>query len=136
MQDSADTPDKSHISLIRIDNEKQIRQWEIDKIAHELWGGPVSRHYPIYLVMLRGKLVGFFQAIQQTCVYPGIDPEMMSAREFVKVVKSLTTEMKRHVGNPLFLLCKKAEELGERKMKMVRLKKAQETAYIYTEEEN
>jgi hypothetical protein len=124
------------MSLIRIDNEKQIRQWDIDKIAHDLWGAPVSRHFPIYLVIHRGRPCGFFQALQQTVIYPAIHPEMMSAREFIKIVKSLVTEMKRHVGDPLFLLCKKAEELGERKMKMVRLKKAQETAYVYTEEED
>jgi hypothetical protein len=136
MHVSVKEPDKSDMSILKIENERQIAEFGIDQIAHELWGGSVSRQFPIYLVLLRGRAVGFFQAIQQTCVYPGIHPEMMTPREFVKVVKSLVTEMKRHVGNPLFMLCKKATEIGPKGMRMVRLKKAPEEAYVYTEEES
>jgi hypothetical protein len=128
-------PDKSHMSLLRIDNERQIRELGIDQMAKELWGGPVTREFPIYAVFHKQRMVGFFQALQQTCVYPAIHPEMMKPREFVKVVKSLTTEMKRHVGNPLFLLCDKAAQIGEKGMRMVRLKKAKETAYVFCEED-
>jgi hypothetical protein len=130
-----DLPDKSEMSLIRINNEREILRFGIDKIAQELWGGPVDRQYPIYLVLHKGHICGFFQAIQQTCIYPALHPEMMSPREFVKVVKSLVTEMKRHTGNPLFLLCHKATEIGPKGMRMVRLKKAPEEAYVYSEEE-
>jgi hypothetical protein len=42
--------------------------------------------------------------------------------------------MKRHVGDPLFLLCPKAAALGEKHMKLMRLKRAEETAYVYIEE--
>ena len=128
-------PDKSHMALIKIENERQIAEFGIDQIAHELWGGPVSRQFPIYLVLLRGRAVGFFQAIQQTCVYPAIHPEGLSSRDFIKVTRSLVTEMKRHVGNPVFLLCRKAEELGERRMKLLRLEKMKESAYQYYEED-
>ena len=124
------------MSLIRIENERQIHEFGIDRIARELWGGPVSRQYPIYLVVHKGQPCGFFQALQQTVIYPAIHPEMVSPREFVKVVKSLVTEMQRHTGNPLFLLCAKATEIGEKGMRMVRLKKAPEEAYIYCEEGN
>ena len=127
--------DKSDMSLIPIENERQIAEFGIDRIARELWGGPVSRQFPIYLVLHKGHVCGFFQAIKQTVVYPALHPEMMTPREFVKVVKSLTTEMKRHVGNPLFMLCKKATEIGPKGMRMVRLTKAPEEAYIYTEED-
>jgi len=122
------------MALIRVDDERGILEYGVDQISQEVWGGPVSRMFPIYLVFHHGKVCGFFQAIQQTCIYPAIHPEMMSAREFVKVVKSLVTEMKRHVGNPLFLLCPKATEIGAKGMRMVRLKKAPEEAYIYSEE--
>jgi len=123
------------MSLIPIQNERQIHEFGIDEIARQLWGGPVSRQFPIYLVLHKGHVCGFFQAIQQTVVYPAIHPEMVTPREFVKVVKSLATEMKRHVGNPLFMLCKKATEIGPKGMRMVRLTKAPEEAYIYTEKE-
>jgi len=129
-----DPPDKSDMSLIPVENERQIARFGIDKIAHELWGGPVSRQFPIYLVLHKGHVCGFFQALQQTVCYPGIHPEMMTPREFVKVIKSLVTEMKRHTGNPIFMLCERAEEIGEKGMHMVRLKKANETAYVYSEE--
>jgi hypothetical protein len=135
MQELAKTPNKSQMSLLRIDNERGIARFGIDKIAQELWGEPVSRQFPIYLVLHKGHVCGFFQAIQQTCIYPAIHPEMMTPREFVKVVKSLVTEMKRHVGNPVFMLCKKATEIGPKGMHMVRLKKASEEAYVYTEED-
>jgi hypothetical protein len=131
-----DLPDKSHMGLIRIDTERQILEFGVDQIAHDLWGGPVDRQYPIYLVLHKGHVCGFFQAVQQTVIYPALHPEMMNAREFVKVVKSLVTEMKRHVGNPIFMLCKKATEIGPKGMRMVRLKKAPEEAYLYTEEED
>ena len=130
-----DLTDKSDMSLIPIQNERQIHEFGIDEIARQLWGGPVSRQFPIYLVLHKGHVCGFFQAIQQTVVYPAIHPEMVTPREFVKVVKSLATEMKRHVGNPLFLLCDKATEIGEKGMLMVRLRKAKETAYVYSEED-
>jgi hypothetical protein len=135
MQELAKTPNKSHISLLRIDNERGIARFGIDQIARELWGGPVSRQFPIYLVLHKGHVCGFFQAIKRTCIYPAIHPEMMKPREFVKVVTSLVTEMKRHVGDPLFLLCPKAEQIGERGMRLVRLQKAKETAYEYSEED-
>jgi hypothetical protein len=124
------------MGLIRVDNERQLLEFGIDRISQEIWGGPVERHFPIYLVFHKGHLCGFFQAIQQTIIYPAIHPEMMHAREFVKVVKSLVTEMKRHVGNPIFMLCQKATEIGPKGMRMVRLKKAPEEAYIYTEEDD
>lgn len=130
-----DSPDSSDISLIRINNEREIAQFGIDEIAHQLWGSPVERQFPIYLVVHKAHVCGFFQAIQQTCIYPALHPEMMSPREFIKVVKSLATEMKRHVGNPIFMLCKKATEIGPKGMRMVRLKKATEEAYVYSEEE-
>jgi len=128
-------PDKSHMSLLKVENERQIAEFGIDRIARELWGGPVSRQFPIYLVTHHGRPVGFFQAIQQTVVYPALHPEMMSPREFVKVSRSLATEIKRHVGNPIFLLCKKATEIGEKGMAMIRLRKMKEEAYEYFEEE-
>jgi hypothetical protein len=130
------SPDKSDMGLLKIENERQIAEFGIDQMAHELWGGPVSRQYPIFLVLHKGKPVGFFQAIQQTVVYPAIHPDRVSPRVFMKVARSLATEIKRHAGNPLFLLCKKATEIGPKGMLMVRLKKAPEEAYVYTEEED
>jgi hypothetical protein len=129
-----DLPDKTKMSLLRIDDERGIARYHVDKLSIDIWGQPVSREFPIYLVFHDGHVCGFFQAIQQVCIYPALHPERMSPREFVKVVKSLTTEMKRHAGNPIFMLCDKATEIGEKGMRMVRLKKAKETAYVYTEE--
>lgn len=129
-----DSPDKTGIGLIRINNERELERYQIDQISQDLAGCPAQRHFPIYLVLHKGRVCGFFQVLQQSVIYPALHPEMMSPREFVKVVKSLATEMKRHVGNPLFMLCKKATEIGPKGMRMVRLKKASEEAYIYTEE--
>jgi len=135
MQRSLKEPDESDISLLPIENERRIHEFGIDLMSQQLLGSPVSRQFPIYLVLHKGRPVGFFQALQQTVIYPAINPEMISPRQFVKVVKFLATEVKRQVGDPLFLLCPKATEIGPKGMRMMRLKKAPEEAYIYSEEE-
>jgi hypothetical protein len=69
--------------------------------------------------------------IEQVVVYPGFNPKLMDARDFVRVVADLVTECKRLYGNPLFMLCDIAEQLGEKHMASLRLKKAPETCYVY-----
>lgn len=132
MQDLAD---KSTISLVRINNEKELRRYNLDELSNKLWQRDCPRQFPAYIVFYESKPCGFFLALQQTVIYPAIHPEEMSKRSFVKVVRSLVTEMKRMVGNPLFLLCNKADQFNERQMKLFRLKRAEENAYVYTEED-
>lgn len=127
---------KSGISLIRVQNEKELRLYNIDELARSLHGCSAERQYPIYLVFHHGHPVGYFHAVQQLVVYPAFHPEKMSPREFIKIVKSLATEFKRMTANPLFMLCGKALELGDKHMLKVRLKRAPETAFVYTEEED
>jgi hypothetical protein len=129
-----DAPDKAGISLVRCNNERDLVRWDLDTIGQELTGKAIPRLFPIYLVFYQGQLCGYFQTVQQLVIYPAIHPDRLSPRTFVKVVRSLASEMKRFAGNPLFLLCEKAQQLGPRRMKMIRLKKADETAYIYDEE--
>lgn len=127
-------PDKSGISLISINNEKELANFHVDDLSRKLWGQPVPRRYPIYLVFHHGKPVGFFLARQQTVIYPALHPEFMSAKEFVKVNKSLITEMKRMTGDPIYMLCEKVKNLGEKTMHALRLKPAPEQAFVYDEE--
>lgn len=122
--------------MVRVENEKELRRYNVDAMAQSLFGEPAERYYPIYLVFHHGRLVGYFHAVQQLVVYPALHPELMSPREFIKIVRSLATEFKRMTANPLFMLCGKALELGDKHMLKVRLKRAPETAYIYTEEED
>ena len=126
-----DSPDKTGISLIRINNEKEMRKWNVDALSQELWGNDVPRRYPVYLVFNYGKPVGYFLAIEQTVIYPALHPERISPREFIKIVRSLATESKRLLGEPLYMLCNKEAALGSKNMRRVRLKKAEETAYVY-----
>jgi hypothetical protein len=127
-----ESPDKSHISLIVVNNEKELQRYNVDAIAQSL-GGPLMRMFPIYLVFYKGSLRGYFQAIQQTCVYTTLHPELMTAREYLKITRSIITEIKRAAGNPLFMLCDRALTTGKRVLKHVRLKRAPETAFIYDE---
>ena len=129
-----DTPEKTGMSVIPIRNEKEIRDFHVDEMSELLWDKPVPRHFPIFLVFHHGKPVGFFLARQQTVIYPALHPEYMGNKEFLKVNKSLITEMKRMTGNPLFMLCDKVKAVGEKTMRAFRLKKAPEQAYIYDEE--
>jgi hypothetical protein len=55
----------------------------------------------------------------------------MNVREYLKITRSLITEIKRTCGNPLFMLCDRALNGGKRVLKHVRLKRAEETAFVY-----
>ena len=127
-------PDKSGIALVRCDNEKDLLRWEVDKLAHEMIDKDLPRLFPTFLIFYQGKLRGYFQTVQQLVVYPGIHPDKLSPREFLKISRSLISEVKRISGNPIFMLCPVAERLGAKNMRRVRLQKAAETAFIYDEE--
>jgi hypothetical protein len=129
-----DSPDKTGISLIRINNEKEMRRWGVDLLSRDLWGGDCPRQYPVYVIFHHGKPVGYFLTIQQMVVYPAMHPGRISPREFLKITRSLVSEFKRMTGNPIFMLCKKDAEFGEKNMRRVRLKRAEENAYIFDEE--
>ena len=119
------------MALITVHTEKELMEHKLDDVAMKLFGKPAQRQFPIYLVFHRGKFAGYFHTVQQLCVYPAIHPEYMRVHDYVHVVSSLVTEFKRMAGNPVFMLCTKAEELGEELMSAMRLKKAPEVAYLY-----
>jgi hypothetical protein len=129
-----DSPDKTGISIVCCNNEKDLLRYNVDHLGQELTGKLVDRVFPTYLIFYDGKLRGYFQAVQQTVIYPALHPDKISPREFLKISKSLITEVKRMTGNPIFMLCDYAERLGEKNLRRVRLKRAEETAYIYDEE--
>lgn len=133
-QPMLDSPDKTGISLICINNEKEMRRWNVDELSQQLWGDDCPRQYPVYLVFHNGMPVGYFLAVQQMVVYPALHPERISPREFLKIVRSLVTEFKRMMGNPIYMLCKKDAEFGSKNLRRIRLKKAEENAYIFDEE--
>jgi hypothetical protein len=58
----------------------------------------------------------------------------MEPKDFVQIVRDLAIEAKRQYGDPIFLLCELAEQLGTEHMKTLRLKKMPETAYAYSGE--
>lgn len=130
-----DCPEKSGISLIKVNNEKELRLYNVDALARQISGQSAERQFPVYLVFHEGRPVGYFHAVQQLVIYPAIHPEMFKGpRQFMNVVKSLAIEMKRHAGNPLFMLCARARPVKERHKKLMRLRKADEDAYVYTED--
>jgi hypothetical protein len=131
-----DSPDKTGISLIRINNEREMRKWRVDLLSRDLWGGDCPRQYPVYIIFHHGKPVGYFQLIEQVVVYPALHPDKISPRAFLHIARSLVTEIKRMTANPIFMLCKKDAEFGAKNMTRVRLKKADENAYIFDEEAN
>jgi hypothetical protein len=127
-------PEKTGISLIRCNNEKELRRFNADQLSRELWHNDMPRVYPTYLVFYHGRLCGFFQTVPQMVVYPAMHPEQLSSREFLKVTRSLVTEFKRLMGNPIIMLCDKVIDFGPKNLKRVRLKRAPETAFVYDEE--
>jgi hypothetical protein len=127
-------PDKSNISLVCCNNEKELSRYNVDQIAHELWKGHVPRLYPIFLVFYKGDLRGYVQIIRQPCVYTTLHPELMNVREYLKITRSLITEIKRQYAKPLFMLCNRALNGENRVLKLGRLNRAEETAFVYDNE--
>jgi hypothetical protein len=119
------------ISLIRVNNEKELLRYNMDTLSREIHDCDAPRMFPLFLVYYQGSIRGYIRLTEQIVVYPAIHPEMMEARDFIRVVRDLVTECKRMFGNPIFLLCDKAEELGAKHMAAIRLKKTDETAYSY-----
>jgi hypothetical protein len=126
-----DLPKTSTISVVRVNNEKELLKYRVDEMAQRLFNKNVERRFPVYLVFNKGKLRGYLHAIEQLVVYAAIHPEMMNPHEFVEVSRSLITELKRMAGNPLFMLCDKGPRASERLRKAVRLKQTEETAFVY-----
>jgi hypothetical protein len=134
MQDSHKDPDKTGISLIRCDNERDLLRWDVDQLARDMIGKELPRLFPTFLIFYCGELRGYFQSVQQVVIYPGIHPDKISPRQFLKISRSLITEVKRMCGDPIFMLCPVAERLGAKNLRRVRLRKAEQTAYLYDEE--
>jgi hypothetical protein len=124
---------KTHdqISLIRVNNEKELRRYNVDELAKDIHACGAPRMFPLFLVYYRGTIRAYIQLIEQIVVYPAFDPKLMEPRDFMRVVGDLAIECRRLYGNPIFMLCDVAEKLGPEHMASLRLKKAEETAYIY-----
>lgn len=132
MQDSAK---ESGISIVRISSERELVEHKLDEAAQAITGKDAERLFPIYMVFYKEIFRGYFHAIPQTVIYPAIHKEFMKAHEYIHVVKSLTTEMTRMVGNPLFMLCPRAGDLGEETLAKMCLRQTPEIAYMYKPEE-
>jgi hypothetical protein len=124
---------KTHdqMSLIRVNNEKELHRYNVDELAKDIHACGVDRMFPLFLVYYRGQIRGYFQIVEQVVVYPAFSPDLMDARDFVRIVGDLAIQCRRLYGNPIFMLCDIAEQLGPRHMAALRLKKAPETAYTY-----
>jgi len=133
MQDLADPP-KTDISVVLCENERDLRRYPVDQLARDIIGTPVPRTFPIYLFFYQGQLRGWANVRRQLIVYPCLHPDKIEPRVFLKLVKSLVTEFKRHAGDPIFLLCDYARKLGPKNMRRIRLKKMDEDAYEYDPE--
>jgi hypothetical protein len=126
-----DLPKTSTISVIKVNNEKELLKYRVDEMAQKLFGEDAERRFPIFLIFNKGQPKGYFHAVEQTVIYAALHPEMMSPHEFVEVSRSLITEVKRMTGNPIYMLCDKGPRASERLRRAVRLKQAKETAFIY-----
>lgn len=136
MPDSVKTPPKSAISVLCCQNERDLLRYPIDQLAQETTGDDVPRVFPVYLLFYHGQLRGWANVKVQHVIYPCIHPDRVHPKEFVALTKSLITEYKRLTGDPLFMLCDYAKKLGPKNMRRIRLKQAEETAYVYTEEDD
>jgi hypothetical protein len=123
------------ISLIRVNNEKELRRYNVDELACSVHGYEAERRFPLFLVYYRGRIRAYFQISERVVISPGFNPDLLDPKDFVRIVRDLAIEAKRQYGDPIFLLCGLAEQLGTEHMKTLRLKKTPEMAYTYTEEE-
>lgn len=135
MPASLETPDKTGISVVCCENERDLLRYPVDELAQSMVGEDVPRSFPVYLFFYHGQLRGWANVRRQLVVYPCIHPDRVHPREFLKIVKSLVTEFKRFAGDPIFMCCDYARQLGPKNMRRLRLKQAEEIAYIYAEDE-
>jgi hypothetical protein len=131
MQDSPSHKIHDQISLIRVNNEKELHRYNVDQLSRDIHARDAHRMFPLFLVYYRGRIRGYFQVIEQVVIYPAFNPELMEPRDFMRIVGDLAIQCRRLYGNPLFLLCDVAEKLGAKHMASLRLKKTEETAYRY-----
>jgi hypothetical protein len=129
-----DSPNKD-ISILTADNEKDILRYDLDKLAMEMTGEPVERTFPIYIVFHHGRCRGYFIAPQRTVVYPTIHPEIRHLDEYRELLTTLAGDIKRLTGNPIFMLCARAEKMGERLVRTFKVKKCAQQAYEYIEDD-
>ena len=134
MHDLAKEETDQDISLVTIETEKDIQRYDLDRLAQELTGKPLERFYPIYLVFHHGRLRGFFQSQLRACIYPAIHAELMHAEEYRKIMSSLIREIKRATGNPLFLVCERAEKFSQASLTAFGVRKSSDIAYECCEE--
>lgn len=133
MHDLAKTHEQ--ISLIRVNNERELLRYNVDELAHNIHACQAPRRFPLFLVYYQGRIRAYFQVAERVVIEPAFHPDLLDPKDFVRIVRDLAIETKRQYGDPLFMLCPLAEKLGEKHMASMRLKKASETAYEYTEEE-
>jgi hypothetical protein len=135
MPASLKSPEKAGISVVCCETEKDLLRYPIDALALDIIGEEVPRTFPVYLFFYHGELRGWANVRRQLVVYPCIHPDKIPPRQFIKLTRSLVTEFKRFAGDPIFMLCDYARRLGPKHMRRLRLKPAEEMAYLYTEED-
>lgn len=124
--------DKPEIALRLIENEKALQAMNLDEASVAFTKRRVPRMFPIFVVFYKGKFAGYFQVIQQAIIYPEVHPHLLEGlHQYVDLVSALATETQRNCGNPIFMLCDKVNSLGEKVLKSMRLKRSEETAYLY-----
>jgi hypothetical protein len=131
MQDLLDHKTHDQISLIRVNNEKELHRYNVDEMSRDIHGCDTHRMFPLFLVYYQGRIRGYFQMIEQVVIYPAFNPELMEPRDFMRIVGDLAIQCRRLYGNPIFMLCDVAEKLGPKHMASLRLKKTEEIAYRY-----
>lgn len=91
------------IELLRIDNEHEIKMWNLDRFAAE-FGHEIRSIFPIFIVLIDGTLSAYFYAQPQICIYPACHPAHFTPRSLYEVGKVVVSASKVNFGNPLWLI--------------------------------
>jgi hypothetical protein len=101
------TPRKK-IEQFRIDNEYTAEMWGLPGLARAA-GTEFSPVFPIFVVLLGGKPVGYYYATPHVVVRPTVPPDLMTRREFYEVAKTVIAVSRRSFGNPLWFVDPKSD---------------------------
>jgi hypothetical protein len=110
------------ISTGKVCNELDIIHWNLDEFAASFPKPEiVARIFPIWVLLVDGKLVGWFHSHAQTLIYFTLHPETFSPRTFYGVARSMNGSFKAVWGDPL--LVTNPGEFSDRLLSKVYLEK-------------
>jgi hypothetical protein len=77
--------------------------WGLDQLAKDC-GTTVEPQFPIFVVMVNGKVAAYYYAHPHVTIRPTVHPSLMTPREFLETASLVIAVSKRAFSDPLWLI--------------------------------